>query len=67
MLSIVGYPFGGLLYALAGKSPPFVGIALLCMLNIGNCSLQKCQNTCYLSPGKTMSTSVPSTKKQHYT
>ena len=31
----VGYPFGGLLYALSGKSPPFVGIALMCMFNIG--------------------------------
>lgn len=32
---LVGYPFGGLLYALVGKSPPFVGIALMCMFNIG--------------------------------
>ncbi|XP_052770886.1 chromaffin granule amine transporter-like [Mya arenaria] len=32
---LVGYPFGGLLYALSGKTLPFVGIALLAFLSLG--------------------------------
>lgn len=35
MGTLIGYPFGGLLYAVSGKSTPFVGIALMCVLNIG--------------------------------
>ncbi|XP_060601753.1 synaptic vesicular amine transporter-like [Ruditapes philippinarum] len=32
---LVGYPFGGLLYAVSGKTAPFVGIFVFCLINIG--------------------------------
>ncbi|KAL4232381.1 hypothetical protein ACF0H5_009949 [Mactra antiquata] len=32
---LVGYPFGGFMYAFCGKSVPFVVIGALCALNIG--------------------------------
>lgn len=33
---LIGYPFGGITFALFGKLIPFVSIALIAALNIGN-------------------------------